>query len=134
MAVKRKDAPVRDLRSALEFLRGMQGQLAETEVEVDPAAELSGVYRYVGAGGYCQAAHAHERSGDALQKPQGPPRRLGGHRRPGQPGARGAPAGLREGGPRPAAVRERRAAHCPGAGRVARALPGGRTPGLGAGL
>lgn len=50
MAVKRKDAPVRDLRSALEFLRGMQGQLAETEVEVDPAAELSGVYRYVGAG------------------------------------------------------------------------------------
>ena len=38
MAVKRKDAPVRDLRSALEFLRGMQGQLAETEVEVDPAA------------------------------------------------------------------------------------------------
>lgn len=51
MAVKRKDAPVRDLRSALEFLRGMQGQLAETEVEVDPAAELSGVYRYVGAGG-----------------------------------------------------------------------------------
>lgn len=51
MAVKRKDAPVRDLRSALEFLRGMQGQLVETEVEVDPAAELSGVYRYVGAGG-----------------------------------------------------------------------------------
>ncbi len=45
MAVKRKDAPVRDLRSALEFLRGMQGQLVETEVEVDPAAELSGVYR-----------------------------------------------------------------------------------------
>lgn len=29
----------------------MQGQLVETEVEVDPAAELSGVYRYVGAGG-----------------------------------------------------------------------------------
>lgn len=51
MAVKRKDAPVRDLRSALEFLRGMRGQLVETEVEVDPAAELSGVYRYVGAGG-----------------------------------------------------------------------------------
>ncbi|MDH8275946.1 UbiD family decarboxylase, partial [Klebsiella pneumoniae] len=26
----------------------------ETEVEVDPAAELSGVYRYVGAGGTVQ--------------------------------------------------------------------------------
>ncbi|MGN1306930.1 MAG: UbiD family decarboxylase [Faecousia sp.] len=40
-----------DLRSALELLRTMPGQLVETEVEVDPAAELSGVYRYVGAGG-----------------------------------------------------------------------------------
>ena len=42
---------VDDLRSALELLRSMPGQLAETNVEVDPAAELSGVYRYVGAGG-----------------------------------------------------------------------------------
>ncbi len=42
---------VYDLRSALEFLRGRPGQLAETEVEVDPEAELSGVYRRVGAGG-----------------------------------------------------------------------------------
>ncbi len=42
---------VYDLRSALELLRAMPGQLVETEVEVDPAAELSGVYRYVGAGG-----------------------------------------------------------------------------------
>lgn len=40
-----------DLRSALELLRTMPGQLVETHVEVDPAAELSGVYRYVGAGG-----------------------------------------------------------------------------------
>ena len=39
------------LRSALEFLRGRPGQLAETEVEADPEAELSGVYRRVGAGG-----------------------------------------------------------------------------------
>ena len=42
---------VRDLRSALELLRSMNGQLVETDVLVDPEAELSGVYRYVGAGG-----------------------------------------------------------------------------------
>jgi len=42
---------VNDLRSALELLRSIPGQLAETDVEVDPHAELSGVYRYVGAGG-----------------------------------------------------------------------------------
>ena len=40
-----------DLREALELLAGMKGQLVETDVEVDPEAELSGVYRYVGAGG-----------------------------------------------------------------------------------
>lgn len=42
---------VTDLRSALALLSQMPGQLAETHVEVDPAAELSGVYRHVGAGG-----------------------------------------------------------------------------------
>lgn len=42
---------VRDLRSALQLLREMPGQLIETEVPVKPEAELSGVYRYVGAGG-----------------------------------------------------------------------------------
>ncbi len=40
-----------DLRGALALLREMPGQLVETNVEVDPAAELSGVYRHVGAGG-----------------------------------------------------------------------------------
>ena len=40
-----------DLRSALELLRSMPGQLTETDVPVDPSAELSGVYRHVGAGG-----------------------------------------------------------------------------------
>ncbi len=40
-----------DLRAALAVLRETPGQLIETDVEVDPAAELSGVYRYVGAGG-----------------------------------------------------------------------------------
>jgi hypothetical protein len=40
-----------DLRTALEVLREMDGQLVETDIEVDPKAELSGVYRHVGAGG-----------------------------------------------------------------------------------
>ena len=42
---------IHDLRSALELLRSMPGQLLETDVPVDPEAELSGVYRHVGAGG-----------------------------------------------------------------------------------
>lgn len=42
---------VNDLRSSLELLASMPGQLVETDVEVHPHAELSGVYRYVGAGG-----------------------------------------------------------------------------------
>ncbi len=42
---------VNDLRSALELLQTMPGQLIETEVEVEPMAELSGVYRHIGAGG-----------------------------------------------------------------------------------
>lgn len=42
---------VRDLRSALKRLESMPGQLITTDVEVDPMAELAGVYRYVGAGG-----------------------------------------------------------------------------------
>ncbi len=40
-----------DLRTALAVLREEENQLVETDVEVDPRAELSGVYRYVGAGG-----------------------------------------------------------------------------------
>ena len=42
---------VDSLRSALELLNQMDGQLIETDVEVDPNAELSGVYRHIGAGG-----------------------------------------------------------------------------------
>ena len=42
---------VYDLRSALDLLKATPGQLVETDVEVDPSAELAGVYRYVGAGG-----------------------------------------------------------------------------------
>lgn len=42
---------VHDLRSALDFLARQPGQLVETNVEADPNAEISGIYRYVGAGG-----------------------------------------------------------------------------------
>ena len=41
---------VDDLRTALDFLAQIPGQLVSTEVEVDPYLELTGVYRRVGAG------------------------------------------------------------------------------------
>ena len=44
-------AKVTDLRSAIELLKNTPGQYAETDVPVKPHAEVSGVYRYVGAGG-----------------------------------------------------------------------------------
>lgn len=44
-------ATVNDLRSAIELLKAIPGQYLETDVEVDPFAELSGVYRHIGAGG-----------------------------------------------------------------------------------
>lgn len=44
-------AEIFDLRSALAALKVAPGQLVETDVEADPDAEISGVYRYVGAGG-----------------------------------------------------------------------------------
>lgn len=44
-------APVLDLRSALARLARHPGQLLETDREVDPHAELAGVYKRVGAGG-----------------------------------------------------------------------------------
>ncbi|MCC8082489.1 MAG: UbiD family decarboxylase [Lachnospiraceae bacterium] len=40
-----------DLRSAIDLLKSLPGEYVETDVEVDPKAELSGVYRHVGAGG-----------------------------------------------------------------------------------
>ena len=46
--------PIHDLRSALDFLKEIPDQLVETDVEVDPEAELCGVYRHVGAGGTVQ--------------------------------------------------------------------------------
>lgn len=42
---------VHDLRSAIEFLETVPGQMLTSDTEVDPNAEVSGVYRHVGAGG-----------------------------------------------------------------------------------
>jgi 4-hydroxy-3-polyprenylbenzoate decarboxylase len=43
-------ADIVDLRTALEFLATVPGQLVRTREPVGPAAELAGVYRLVGAG------------------------------------------------------------------------------------
>lgn len=40
-----------DLRTALEILAGMKNELLVCDRRVDPHAELSGIYRYIGAGG-----------------------------------------------------------------------------------
>lgn len=42
---------VNDLRSAIKLLKSIPGEIIETDVEVNPHGELSGVYRYIGAGG-----------------------------------------------------------------------------------
>lgn len=47
-------AAVRDLREAIELLKQNPGQFVSTSVEVDPQAELAGVYKKVGAGGTVQ--------------------------------------------------------------------------------
>lgn len=44
-------ADIVDLRGALDLLARHPGELIETDVDVDPRAELCGVYRHVGAGG-----------------------------------------------------------------------------------
>lgn len=43
-------ADITDLRTALDFLAHIPGQLVSTKVEVDPDMELAGVYRRVGSG------------------------------------------------------------------------------------
>lgn len=51
MSIENEKQKVTDLRSAIELLKSIPGQLIETGEPVDPHAELSGVYRHVGAGG-----------------------------------------------------------------------------------
>ncbi|WP_343665076.1 UbiD family decarboxylase [Paraburkholderia tropica] len=57
-------ANVTDLRSAIELLKQHEGEYVETNEPVDPEAELSGVYRYVGAGG--TTARPTKRGGPAM--------------------------------------------------------------------
>ena len=42
---------INDLRSAIEYLKNVKGQLVKSDVEVNPHGELAGIYRYIGAGG-----------------------------------------------------------------------------------
>ncbi|OAA90441.1 UbiD family decarboxylase [Clostridium ljungdahlii] len=51
MDIENKKQKVTDLRSAIELLKSVPGQLIETDEPVEPLAELCGVYRHVGAGG-----------------------------------------------------------------------------------
>ncbi len=55
--------PVNDLRSAIALLQQYDDEYIETDEPVDPEAELSGVYRHVGAGGTCMRP---TRTGPAL--------------------------------------------------------------------
>lgn len=48
---EQEERNITSLREALAYLKTEEGQLIETDHEVDPMAELSGIYRYVGAGG-----------------------------------------------------------------------------------
>lgn len=45
-----KATEIVDLRTALEFLEGLPGQLVRTKEPVDAHGELAGVYRHIGAG------------------------------------------------------------------------------------
>lgn len=57
---------VNDMRSALELLKKTPGQYIETDEPVDLHAELSGVYRYIGASGNSAAPHS-DWTGDGIQ-------------------------------------------------------------------
>ena len=48
--VRMSAGDITDLRTALDFLAQIPGQLVSTKVEVDPYLELAGVYRRVGSG------------------------------------------------------------------------------------
>lgn len=51
MSKENEKLKVTDLRSAIELLKSVPGQFIETDEPVEPLAELSGVYRHIGAGG-----------------------------------------------------------------------------------
>lgn len=91
-----------DLRTALVVLRQTPGQLVETDVEVDPEAELSGVYRYVGAGGTVMRPTKVDGPAMVFHNVKG---HQCGHWRAGKPPAGGKPVWREEGGTGPPALR-----------------------------
>ncbi len=56
-----------DLRKVIEELKTLPGQYHETDIEIDPEAELSGVYRYIGAGRYSKTSDSRRTSYDFQQ-------------------------------------------------------------------
>ncbi|SFW73746.1 UbiD family decarboxylase [Chitinophaga sancti] len=54
MSQQNKPIAIDDLRSALELLKTIPQQYHETNVEIDPNADLAGVYKQIGAGGTVQ--------------------------------------------------------------------------------
>lgn len=54
MSQENKPIAIDDLRSALELLKTIPQQYHETDVLIDPNAELAGVYKLIGAGGTVQ--------------------------------------------------------------------------------
>ncbi|MFQ8889329.1 MAG: UbiD family decarboxylase domain-containing protein [Bilophila wadsworthia] len=65
-------ADITDLRTALKLL-DQHGELAQTDVEADPVAELCGAYRHIGAGGTVARPH---RPGHAFNKVRHPGARV----------------------------------------------------------
>lgn len=51
MTSKENHTQINDLRSAIAFLKTLTHQYHETEVSIDPDADLAGVYKQIGAGG-----------------------------------------------------------------------------------
>lgn len=45
------NSQIHDLRTAIDFLKTIDGQFIDSNVAVNPTAELASVYRYIGAGG-----------------------------------------------------------------------------------
>ncbi|STW10517.1 3-polyprenyl-4-hydroxybenzoate carboxy-lyase [Klebsiella pneumoniae subsp. rhinoscleromatis] len=68
---KKMPSPVHDLRSALALLKTLPGEYVETDTEVDPHAELSGVYRYVAPAAPASAQRARTSRSWSLTKLRG---------------------------------------------------------------
>lgn len=51
MKLDRYDVEIDDLRSAIEYLKTQENEIVQTNTQVDPHGEISGIYRHIGAGG-----------------------------------------------------------------------------------